>query len=93
MQIRASSCSPETLHRLQKIFDAVWLELKRQKSPHTFPWAIEATRYSIARLVLAHVNDLKDADQIEREVLASLTAMHDQAGKRSPRERSSADHH
>jgi hypothetical protein len=26
-------------------------------------------------------------------VLASLTAMHDQAGKRSPRERSSADHH
>ena len=72
MQIRASSCNPETLHQLQNIFDAVWRELEQQKGSHTFPWAIEATRFNIARLVLEHVNDLGNPDRIKREVLRDL---------------------
>ena len=72
MQIRPTSCSPETLRRLQTIFDAVWHEMERQKGKRTFPWAIEATRFTIARLVLEHVNDRRNSDQIKREVLKDL---------------------
>jgi len=36
--IRASSCSPETLVRLQRIFDAVWRDVDQQKGKRTFPW-------------------------------------------------------
>ena len=73
VQKSASACSPETIGRLQEIFDAVWHELSQQKSGHTFPWAIEASRYTVAHLVLKHVNELQDADEIKRVVLASLT--------------------
>jgi hypothetical protein len=70
MQSHAGSCSPETLVRLQKVFDAVWLELKARRSPHTFPWATEATRYTIANLVFRHVNEAdRDAELIKRQVL------------------------
>ena len=72
MQIRPTSCSPETLHRLQTIFDAVWHEVEQQKGKCTFPWAIEATRFTLARLVLEHVNDLRNPDQIKRAVLKDL---------------------
>lgn len=72
MQIQPIACSPETLRRLQTIFDAVWHAVEQQKGKRTFPWAIEATRFTIARLVLEHVNDLRNAEQIKREVLKDL---------------------
>lgn len=72
MQLRANSCSPETLGRLQNIFDAVWLELEQQRSRHTFPWAVEAARFTVARLVLAHVNDLHNLEQIKQDVLKGV---------------------
>lgn len=73
MQSHAGSCGPETLVRLQKVFDAVWLELKARKSPYTFPWATEATRYTIANLVFLHVNEAdRDAEFIKRQVLQSF---------------------
>ena len=75
VQVRA--CSPEALHRLQSIFDAVWRELERQKGKHTFPWAIEATRFTIARLVLKHVRDLRNPDQIQRDVMRDLERIGD----------------
>jgi hypothetical protein len=72
VQIQPSSCSPETIRRLQNIFDAVWRELEQQKGKHTFPWAIEATRFTIARLVLEHTGDPRTPTQIKREVLRNL---------------------
>jgi hypothetical protein len=77
VQIRPSSCSPETLRRLQRIFDAVWREVKQQKGNRTFPWAIEATRFAIARLVLEHGRDLRNPAQIKREVLSDLEQIGD----------------
>jgi hypothetical protein len=74
VQTTAKSCSPETLRRLQTIFNAVWRKLEQQQGSHTFPWAIEATRFTIAHLILERVNDLRDAARIEREVLASIAA-------------------
>jgi hypothetical protein len=73
MQTRASACNPQTLRRLQTIFDAVWRELEKQKGPHTFPWAIEATRFNVARQVLGHVTDRRDPERIKQEVLESIT--------------------
>jgi hypothetical protein len=83
LQSHAGSCSPEALARLQRIFDAIWLELEAKKSPHTFPWAVEAARYTIARLVLQHVNNVKDAEHIKREVLRTLTSGDTKNGKMS----------
>jgi hypothetical protein len=72
VQIRATSCSPETLRRLQRIFDVVWHEVEQQRGKRTFPWAIEATRFTIARLVLEHGCDLRNPAHIKREVLRDL---------------------
>lgn len=80
MQIRPTSCSPETLRRLQTIFDAVWNEVEQQKGKRTFPWAIEATRFTIAHLVFAHVNDRRNSDQIKHDVLRDL----EYTGDRNP---------
>jgi hypothetical protein len=85
VQNSASACSPETIGRLQEIFDAVWLALGQQKSPHTFPWAIEATRFTVARLVLEHVNDLQHPERIIREVLEAFTNPGELAGVPSSR--------
>jgi hypothetical protein len=74
MQNHAGSCSSETLARLQRVFDAVWLELEAKKSPHTFPWTVEASRYTIARLVLQHVNNVENAEHIKQEVLQTLAS-------------------
>jgi hypothetical protein len=68
-------CSPERLRRMQQVFDAVWRELKNQKSLHTFPWAIEATRFTIARLVLEHGGDLTNVDLVKQDVLDSLESL------------------
>jgi hypothetical protein len=57
---------------LQKVFDDIWLKLERQNSPLTFPWAIEASRFTLARLVLEHWRKAKDADKIRREVLERM---------------------
>ena len=73
MQNQASSCSPETLRRMQSIFDDVWRELERQHSPHTFPWFIEAARYVIAQMVLENIENLRDPQRIKREVLKKMT--------------------
>jgi hypothetical protein len=85
VQIRPSSCSPETLRQLQNIFDAVWRELEQQKGRDTFPWAIEATRFTIARLVLEHVNDLRNPVRIKRQVLRELKYIGD-ADRQSPQD-------
>lgn len=77
MLIRATSYSPETLVRLQRIFDAVWREVERQKGKGTFPWDIEATRFTIARLVLEHGRDQRNPAQIKREVLRGLEQIGD----------------
>jgi hypothetical protein len=42
------------------------------REAHTFPWAVEAARFTVARLVLVHVNDLHDPDQIKRDVLKGV---------------------
>jgi hypothetical protein len=75
--IRATSCSPETLARLQRIFDAVWREVEQQKGKRIFPWDIEATRFTIARLVLEHGRDLRNPAQIKREALGDLEQIGD----------------
>lgn len=73
MQTHPGACSPEKLHSLQKIFDAIWLELESMHSRHTFPWDTESARFQIARYLLDHVNDLNvDVDQIKREILQKL---------------------
>lgn len=70
--MKTSAYGPERLHRLQRIFDAVWHDLKQRKSPHTFPWAVETTRFRIARLVLDHGGNFENMDRIKRRVLQSL---------------------
>ena len=38
----------------------------------TFPWAIEASRFTIARMVLEHLDDSKDSERIKKVVLRCL---------------------
>lgn len=71
-QHRPKACSPRTLSELQTVFDAVWAQLERERSNLTFPWAIEASRFIIARLVLEHLDDAKDKDRIKQTVLQRL---------------------
>ncbi len=71
-QNRPNACSPQTLSELQKVFDAIWAELERERSRLTFPWAIEAGRFTIARLVLEHLDDSTDRDRIKEVVLQKL---------------------
>jgi hypothetical protein len=72
MQPRASVCSPQTLLRLQNIFDAAWLQLMQKKGKHSFPWSAEASRYMLAQLVLAHSRDKRHIDEIVQEVLVTM---------------------
>jgi len=72
MQSRASVCSPQTLIRLQSIFDTAWLQLAQKKDKHSFPWAAEASRYTLAQLVLTHARDVRQIDEIVQEVLTTM---------------------
>ena len=69
MLISDGVCSADTLRRLQSIFDMAWLQLERKGGRSTFPWAIEASRYTIeasrytlARVVLAHSTDYRQVE-------------------------------
>ena len=46
--------------------------MELQKDTRTFPWDIEATRFTIARLVLEHGGYERNPAQINREVLSDL---------------------
>jgi hypothetical protein len=73
MQIHSGACSPEKLKFLQKVFDAIWMELESKHSKHTFPWDTQSARFRIANYLLEHVNDAKlDIDGIKRGVLQRL---------------------
>jgi hypothetical protein len=72
MQSRASVCSPQTLIRLQSIFDTAWLQLAQKKGKHSFPWAAEASRYTLAQLVLTHARDVRQIDEIVQDVLTTM---------------------
>jgi hypothetical protein len=73
MQNHPGACSPEKLGSLQRIFDAIWLELESKHSKHTFPWNIQASRFRIAHYLLDHVNEtILDVDGVKRDVLLRL---------------------
>lgn len=72
MQISDGVCSTDTLRRLQSIFDMAWLQLEQKGGRSTFPWAIEASRYTLAQLVLAHSRDYRQVDEIVQEVVDAL---------------------
>ena len=68
MQIGDGVCSADTLRRLQSIFDLAWLQVEQKGGRSTFPRAIEASRYTLAQLVLAHSRDyphVKEIAQLE----------------------------
>ena len=68
MQTFSGSCSPERLHTLQKIFDAIWSDV--QAGSHR---ATEALRNEIARRVIRHLNDVDpQPDEIVHAILNSL---------------------
>jgi hypothetical protein len=71
-QTRPDACSPQTLSELQGVFDAIWDQLERERSRLTFPWAIEASRFAIARLVLEHLDTSQNRDGIKEVVLQEL---------------------
>jgi hypothetical protein len=52
------------------VFDAIWQRLESQRSPLTFPWAIEATRFTLAQLVLEYLDDSKDLHEVMRRLEA-----------------------
>jgi hypothetical protein len=64
--------SPEQLSSLQRIFDAIWLELESTASKHTFPWQAQAARYQIAGFLLEYANRELDVEQIKHEILQRL---------------------
>jgi hypothetical protein len=64
--------TPEALSRLQNLFDDIWLDLEREKSPHTFPWSVEASRFALARLLLECFDSAKELEQIKIEVLERI---------------------
>jgi hypothetical protein len=59
----------DMLDRLQSIYEAVWQELLRQRSPRTFPWTAERTRFLLARAVLKHARDYRPPSDIVRDVV------------------------
>lgn len=74
--------SPETLSQLQRIFDAVWLDVHKS----VFPWDVHATRETIAVLVFEHVRDpTGEVEHIIREVLQSVGTKSSEPVLRSPR--------
>lgn len=69
MQTLSSSCSPERLRALQKIFDAVWLTVQNGAFHST-----EALRDEVAIRVAQHIDDANaKPDEITQAVLSSLT--------------------
>lgn len=69
MQTYPSQCSPEAVHRLQQIFDAIWHRLETSKSRHTFPWDAQASREKIAVELCRRMNDLfVDAERVEQDI-------------------------
>jgi hypothetical protein len=73
MQNHSGACSPEKLGSLQRIFEAIWLELESKHSKHTFPWNVQASRFRIAHYLLDHVNEtILDADRVKRDVLLRM---------------------
>ena len=42
MQNRPRACSPEMLASLQRVVNAIWLELELEHSRHMFPWNVQA---------------------------------------------------
>jgi hypothetical protein len=73
MQNHPGACSPEMLLSLQKIFDAIWLELETKHSKHTFPWDTQSARFRIAHWLIEHVNDAElDVDRFKRDILQRL---------------------
>lgn len=75
MQRFASSCTPEQLQTLQKIFDLIWMELQANgHSNYTGPSDPDALREEIARRVLGSHDgdDVLDANDITKRVLASF---------------------
>ena len=69
---RGQAISTETLQRLQAVYDAAWKQLLRQKSKHTFPWAIESTRFLLARVVLEHAHDYREQADIVDDVVERI---------------------
>ena len=63
---------PMMLSELQAVFDAIWKQLVCERSKLTFPWAVEASRFTIARLVLEHMDDSKDVARIKQDILTWL---------------------
>jgi hypothetical protein len=49
-----------------------WLQLEQKGGRGTFPWAIEASRYTLAQLVLAHSRDYRRVDEIVQDVVDAL---------------------
>jgi hypothetical protein len=75
MLTQSGAYSPEQLSSLQRIFDAIWLELESKASRHTFPWQAQAARYQIAGFLLAYANDRElDVEQIKHEILQRLAS-------------------
>jgi hypothetical protein len=72
VQVNDGVCSADTLRRLQSIFDRAWRQLEQKGGRSTFPWAIEASRYTLAQLVLAHSRDYRHVEEIVQEVIDSL---------------------
>ena len=67
--------TPETLKRLQLLFDEIWAELAASGSPHAAPEAAVAARDRLAQLVVQKIGE-KDwhAAGIKREILALFGA-------------------
>jgi hypothetical protein len=72
MQSRGHAINTETIRRLQDIYEAAWSELVHRRSPHTFPWAAESTRFLLARVVLEHSRDYRDEAEIVADVVERI---------------------
>ena len=73
MQSHPGACGPEMLRSLQRIFDAIWIELESKHSRHTFPWDAQSARFQIAHYLLDHLNDAQlDVARIKRDILQKL---------------------
>jgi hypothetical protein len=72
VQGRGHAINTETLQRLQEVYEAAWEQLLRKKSKHTFPWAIESTRFLLAQMVLEHARDYRDQVDIVNDVVERI---------------------
>jgi hypothetical protein len=74
MQSRGQAINTETLRRLQAVYDAAWEQLLHRKSKHTFPWAIESTRFLLARVVLEYAQDHREQADVVNDVVEKIEA-------------------